>query len=81
MPQSYFAHLDHTGQRLDKFDRPELFLGSYEFRATHEFCRNQIMNCRRPHIVFAFELTVNSKPILKLIAKELPSILRSSLPT
>ena len=28
------------GQRLDKFQRPELFLGSYEFRASEEYCRN-----------------------------------------
>ncbi|KAI1289561.1 Protein transport protein Sec24C [Halotydeus destructor] len=80
-PQTYFAHLDHTGQRLDKFDRPELFYGSYEFKATAEFCRNQILNCRRPHIVFAFELTVNSKPVIQQIAKNLPDIIRTNLPT
>lgn len=32
--ESYFAHLDHTGQRLDKFERPELYLGSYEFKVS-----------------------------------------------
>lgn len=29
---SYYVPLDHTEQRLDKFQRPELHLGSYEFR-------------------------------------------------
>ena len=77
---SYFAHLDHTGQRLDKYERPELFLGSYEFKATEEYCRNKILNCRRPYIVFAFELTANSLPIVKIISKELSSVIRDSLP-
>ncbi|RWS05118.1 transport Sec24C-like protein [Dinothrombium tinctorium] len=78
---SYFAHLDHTGQRLDKFERPELYLGSYEFKATSEFCRNSILNCRRPHIIFAFEMTVNSKPVIQHISKNLSEIIRSYLPT
>uniref|UniRef100_A0A0C9RVY2 Putative vesicle coat complex copii subunit sfb3 n=2 Tax=Ixodidae TaxID=6939 RepID=A0A0C9RVY2_AMBAM len=36
VPPSYFAHLDHLGQRSDKFQRPELCLGSYEIVATKE---------------------------------------------
>lgn len=78
--QTYFAHLDHTGQRLDRYERPELFMGSYEFKATSEFCRNSILNCRRPHLVFAFELTVNSRPIIKKLSQELPAIIRGHLP-
>lgn len=78
--QTYFGHLDHTGQRLDKYERPELCLGSYEFKATAEFCRNSILNCRRPHIVFAFEMTKNSISLIRRIATELPSIIREHLP-
>lgn len=78
--QTYYAHLDHMGQRLDRYERPELYLGSYEFKATSEFCRNSILNCRRPHIVFAFELTVNSLPIVRKVVAELPSIIREHLP-
>lgn len=78
--QTYYAHLDHMGHRLDRYERPELYLGSYEFKATSEFCRNSILNCRRPHIVFAFELTINSMPIIKRIVSELPTIIREHLP-
>jgi hypothetical protein len=39
VPQEYFQHLDHTGQRADRFMRPELMLGTYEFVATQDYCR------------------------------------------
>ncbi len=39
VPPDYFAHLDHTGRRIDAFQRPELCLGSYEVVATKEYCR------------------------------------------
>ena len=39
MPPEYFQHLDHTGQRVDRFERPELMLGAYEFVATKDYCR------------------------------------------
>lgn len=80
VPQTYYAHLDHMGHRLDRYERPELYLGSYEFKATAEFCRHQILNCRRPHIVFAFELTANSMPVIRRIVTELPAIIREHLP-
>lgn len=35
----YYQHLDHTGQRVDRHERPELLLGSYEFLATKDYCR------------------------------------------
>lgn len=31
--------MDHTGQRVDKYERPELVLGTYEFLATKDYCR------------------------------------------
>ncbi|XP_067626072.1 T-complex protein 1 subunit eta-like isoform X2 [Eurosta solidaginis] len=31
VPTEYFQHLGHTGQRVDKYERPELVLGTYEF--------------------------------------------------
>lgn len=43
VPPTYFSNLDHTGQRLDKLQRPELYLGSYEFLATEEYCRNRML--------------------------------------
>lgn len=39
VPAEYFQHLDHTGQRVDKYQRPELVLGTYEFVATKDYCR------------------------------------------
>lgn len=39
VPAEYFQHLDHTGQRVDKYERPELVLGTYEFVATKDYCR------------------------------------------
>ena len=39
MPAFYFQHLDHTGKRVDCYDRPELSMGSYEFLATVDYCK------------------------------------------
>lgn len=77
---TYYAPLDHTEQRLDRFQRPELHLGSYEFRTNEEFYRNKVMASRRPHIVFAFELTMNSRPLIQLISANLAKLIKNSLP-
>lgn len=48
VPAEYFQHLDHTGQRVDKYERPELVLGTYEFVATKDYCRvsiNRLLFC------------------------------------
>lgn len=39
VPPQYFQHLDHTGKRVDCYDRPELSMGSYEFTATVDYCK------------------------------------------
>lgn len=39
VPPEYFNHLDHTGRRVDCYDRPELCLGTYEFVATSDYCK------------------------------------------
>lgn len=44
VPTEYFQHLDHAGQRVDKYERPELVLGTYEFVATKEYCRVSMNN-------------------------------------
>ncbi|KAH9526477.1 Protein transport protein Sec24C [Dermatophagoides farinae] len=77
VPQTYFANLDHTGQRLDRQQRPELCLGSYEFLATEEYCHNGVQNNRRPHLIFACELTETSKPILNILAANLVNIIKN----
>ena len=57
VPPHYFQHLDHTGKRVDCWDRPELSLGSYEFLATVDYCKvkavertsaNVVANCGSP---------------------------------
>lgn len=39
VPAEYFQHLDHTGNRMDRYERPELSLGTYEFIATKDYCK------------------------------------------
>ncbi|XP_066303668.1 protein transport protein Sec24C-like isoform X4 [Branchiostoma lanceolatum] len=41
VPDTYFAHLDHTGRRIDVYQRPELACGSYEFIATLDYCKQR----------------------------------------
>ena len=41
VPQDYFAYLDSEGRRVDVMQRAELCLGTYEFHATKEYCRNE----------------------------------------
>ncbi|KYB24587.1 protein transport protein Sec24C [Tribolium castaneum] len=59
VPQEYFQHLDHTGQRLDRFERPELVLGTYEFVATPEYCRNNTLP-KPPAIIFVIDVSYNN---------------------
>jgi hypothetical protein len=39
VPNEYFNHLDHSGRRMDWYQRPELCLGSYEILATKQYCK------------------------------------------
>ncbi len=40
VPETYFCSVDHTGQRTDKFERPELHRGCYEFLAPDDYTKN-----------------------------------------
>ena len=59
VPAEYFQHLDHTGQRLDRYERPELVLGTYEFVATPEYCRNNALP-KPPAIIFVIDVSYNN---------------------
>ncbi|CAG9761653.1 unnamed protein product [Ceutorhynchus assimilis] len=59
VPAEYFQHLDHTGQRMDKFERPELVLGTYEFVATADYCRNNTLP-KPPAIIFIIDVSYNN---------------------
>ena len=60
VPPEYFNHLDHTGRRIDCYDRPELCLGAYEFVATSDYCKvSSAVFCRSlPRDYRVLEVTV-----------------------
>ena len=71
-----------TTQGMQEPDqRPELNLGSYEFRVTPEYYRDQIAESRRPHIIFAIEVTAHSRHLVHFVAKNLASVIKSHFPT
>merc|ERR1719225_2032824 len=78
VPQEYFQHLDHTGQRMDKYERPELCLGTYEFTATKDYCRDNKMPSP-PGILFAIDVSypMMKEGIVQLICQNMKNILRN----
>jgi protein transport protein SEC24 len=64
----------------DAEQRPELTYGSYEFRVPLEYYRNQIAETRRPHIIFAIEVTANSKHLVQFISKHLAEVIKNHFP-
>lgn len=66
-------------QELDQ--RPELQLGSYEFRVSPEYYRNAIAETRRPHIIFAIEMTASSRHLVHYISKNLANVIKTHFPT
>jgi len=78
VPQEYFQHLDHTGQRIDKFERPELCLGTYEFTATKDYCRDSKMP-KPPGILFAIDVSypMMKEGIIQLICQNMKDLLKN----
>lgn len=76
VPPEYFAHLDHTGQRVDKFQRPELCLGAFEYVATKEYCRNGEFP-KPPAFIFMIEVsfTTFKNGLVDLLCQNLKQIL------
>ncbi|XP_068254987.1 protein transport protein Sec24C isoform X2 [Nyctibius grandis] len=76
VPPHYFQHLDHTGKRVDFYDRPELSLGSYEFLATVDYCKNNKFPSP-PAFVFMIDVSYNAvkSGLVRLICEELKSLL------
>lgn len=77
VPQGYFQHLDHTGQRMDKYERPELVLGTYEFMATKEYCRNNTPP-KPPAMVFLIDVSYNNvkSGLVQLLCSQMRNIIR-----
>ncbi|XP_039928004.1 protein transport protein Sec24C isoform X7 [Hirundo rustica] len=76
VPPHYFQHLDHTGKRVDYYDRPELSLGSYEFLATVDYCKNNKFPSP-PAFIFMIDVSYNAvkSGLVRLICEELKSLL------
>ncbi|XP_060625161.1 protein transport protein Sec24C isoform X1 [Anolis sagrei] len=76
VPSHYFQHLDHTGRRVDYYDRPELSLGSYEFLATVDYCKNNKYP-NPPAYIFMIDVSYNAirSGLVRLICEELKTLL------
>ncbi|XP_054457528.1 protein transport protein Sec24D [Anoplopoma fimbria] len=78
VPVFYFQHLDHMGRRVDFYERPELSLGSYEFVATMDYCRNN-KPPNPPAYIFMIDVSYNNikSGLVKLICDELKTLLEN----
>ncbi|KAJ7987783.1 hypothetical protein DPEC_G00330090 [Dallia pectoralis] len=76
VPPHYFQHLDHTGKRVDCYDRPELSLGSYEFVATVDYCKNNKLP-QPPSFVFFIDVSYNAvkSGMVNIVCQELKTLL------
>ncbi|XP_060635002.2 protein transport protein Sec24D [Anolis sagrei] len=76
VPPFYFQHLDHVGRRIDHYERPELSLGSYEYVATLDYCRNN-KPPQAPAYIFMIDVSYNNikSGLVKLICDELKTVL------
>lgn len=78
VPGEYFQHLDHTGQRVDRFERPELLLGTYEFVATKDYCRNNQYPLP-PAMIFVIDVSYNNikSGLVHLLCAKMKEIIRN----
>ena len=76
VPADYFQHLDHNGMRLDKYQRPELCLGTYECTATKDYCRDS-KEPNTPGIIFAIDVSypMIKEGVVQLICANMKSML------
>ncbi|TRY71003.1 hypothetical protein TCAL_17342 [Tigriopus californicus] len=78
VPQEYFQHLDHNGQRLDHYQRPELCLGAYECLATTDYCRDS-KEPNVPGIIFAIDVSypMMKEGVVQLICRNMKRMLHN----
>lgn len=76
VPVHYFQHLDHMGRRVDFYERPELSLGSYEFAATLDYCKNN-KPPNPPAFIFMIDVSYSNikSGLVKMICDELKTLL------
>ena len=75
--KDYFQHLDHQGFCTDKFQRPELCLGSYEVVATREYCRDNVFP-KAPAHVFIIDVSYNNikSGLVDLLCRNMKAVLQ-----
>ncbi|CAL8395578.1 unnamed protein product [Arctogadus glacialis] len=71
VPVFYFQHLDHMGRRM-----PELSLGSYEFSATLDYCKNK-KPASAPAYIFMIDVSFTNikSGLVRLLCDELKTLL------
>ncbi|NXP16314.1 SC24D protein, partial [Scytalopus superciliaris] len=76
VPSFFFQHLDHVGRRIDHYERPELSLGSYEYAATADYCRDK-KPPNPPAYIFMIDVSYRNikSGLVKLICDELKTLL------
>ncbi|XP_051959178.1 protein transport protein Sec24C isoform X1 [Xyrauchen texanus] len=76
VPPHFFQHLDHTGKRVDFYDRPELSMGSYEFTATVDYCKNNKFP-QPPAYIFLIDVSYNAvkSGLVGIVCQELKTLL------
>ncbi|XP_053547979.1 protein transport protein Sec24C isoform X2 [Bombina bombina] len=76
VPPQYFQHLDHTGKRVDCYDRPELSMGSYEFTATVDYCKNNKFP-NPPAFIFMIDVSYSAvkSGLVSLVCEELKQLI------
>uniref|UniRef100_A0A3Q3GPL1 SEC24 homolog C, COPII coat complex component n=1 Tax=Labrus bergylta TaxID=56723 RepID=A0A3Q3GPL1_9LABR len=74
VPPHYFQHLDHTGKRMDCYDRPELSLGSYEFWRLST-TNNKLP--QPPAFIFLIDVSYNAvkSGMVNIVCEELKTLL------
>ncbi|XP_001601102.1 protein transport protein Sec24C [Nasonia vitripennis] len=78
VPQEYFQHLDHTGQRMDRYERPELMLGTFEYIATKDYCRDNVFP-KPPALIFVIDVSYNNikSGLVQLLCAKMKEIIRN----
>ncbi|XP_071503728.1 protein transport protein Sec24C-like [Diadema antillarum] len=76
VPPEFFQPLDHMGKRVDMYERPELSLGTFEFLATTDYCKNNKLP-PPPAYIFMIDVTYQSVKtgMVNLLCQELKTLL------
>ncbi|KAK9506894.1 hypothetical protein O3M35_008745 [Rhynocoris fuscipes] len=77
VPGEYFQHIDHTGLRVDRFERAELVLGAYDIVATKEYCRDN-QPPKPPALIFLIDVSYNNvkSGLVSLLCSQMKSFLQ-----